>query len=326
MKTEKTEENKFLKFLRVLKNSWYFLIIGIIVFGGIGFLAGEKTLKRQYPFYKEADSYVVLKTNVIISDGNYQDFTQSFNNTCYYFMKSNTVLEKTIKQFNEKISESDLGKIISFNTIDNITNMVGINIKYDSKENTKRILDKYIEEVTIYLNKTLKNNINEDGTFKEGVTENNKIKISQIENIDYVVVSTNKGAFIIKYVLFGCMLGLVVVCLIIYFSKFYFIIHSPYDVIKNFELNLICKLNTKKELENYISENKTEIFCISGKDDLKTTENCFTKDEILNNQIDKKIKDNGLILVIKEDRDNFFLVEKIQLLFKDGIKGFIIYK
>jgi len=50
-----------------------------------------------------------------------------------------------------------------------------------------------------------------------------------------------------------------------------------------------------------------------------------TKEEIFNNGIDF-CGDKKLVIIIKDDKDTFFYIEKLQLLLKNKIRGFIIYK
>lgn len=315
------EKNKFVKFLITLKKSWYIILACILCFGIAGYFVGRKKINQNSLFSNKND-YVVLKSNIIISDGNFQDFNQSFNNTCLYFMKSNSVLKETLSPFDKNINENELKKIISFNTLTDISNMVEISIKYKTKEETKQLLDNYIENVTVYLNKTLKKNMNEDGSFKESVTESNKIKISQIGNIEYIVYDNslgNSNQNIVKYTVLGIILGLIVALLIVYFAKFYFIIHNPYDVIKNFKLNFIAKFEKKNELLKY-TKNNNYIFCCDNK--LIEIENCYTLNVLIENN---SVSSCEIIIIIREDVDKSFFIEKAQLLFKDRIKGFIIY-
>lgn len=313
-KNKKTINSKLIKFLLVLKKFWYVVLASIVAFGVAGYFVGNTKSDETISFKKKTD-YINLKTNIIISDENYKDFSESFNNTCFYFMNYDEVKVKAFKSVNPEITDSEAVKFIKISQAQNMSNMVEINIKYKNSETAKDVLDSFIGNAESYLNKTLKNNME-------------KIKITQAGAIEYesyeeIVNESTTNA--VKYVILGVVVGLIFAIVLLYFVGFYFIIHCPLDVVKNFEIDYIKTIHGSDELADYINKNKNLYFCNSGKEKLVDIKNCYTKEEIFNNGIDF-CEDKQFVVIIKDDKDTFFHVEKLQLLLKNKIRGFIIYK
>lgn len=313
-KNNKIDDNKLVKFLFVLKKFWYVTLIFIIAFGVVGYLFGNTKSDETISFKKKTD-YINLKTNIIISDENYKDFSETFNNTCFYFMNYDDVKLSAFKSVNPNISESDALKFIKISQIKNMSNMVEVSIKYNSETEVKAILDSFISKAETYLNKTLKNDMNQ-------------IKIIQVGEIEYEsyeeIVNETKTN-VVKYVILGVVAGFAFAIILLYFVRFYFLIHCPMDVVKNFEIDYIGTVKGSDNLSEFINKNKGLIFCNSGKEKLLDLKNCYTKEEIFNNGVEF-CEDKQLVVIIKEDKDTFFYVEKLQLLLKNKIRGFIIYK
>ena len=118
---------------------------------------------------------------------------------------------------------------------------------------------------------------------------------------------------------------MVIVICILYFLKFHFIIHSPIDVVKNFDLEFLGKFEEKKNLIEYINKNKTCYFCKSKDEKIIENFKCYTIEEIINNGFIDDTK-TELVIIIREDIDSYHFIEKVQLLFRNKIRGFIIYK
>ena len=322
------KKNKLIKFLFTLKRFWYVVLASAICFSIFGYFLGEKKSVNDIPFSKETKHYI-LKTNIIISDGSYQDFSETFNNSCLYFMKSSSVIKDSVNAVNKDMTESDALQIINVNSINTVSNMVAIEIKYTSKEDARLILDKYIQKATPYLNKTLKNNLNEDGTFKDGIEATKKILLTQIGDIEYTEKQetiAKRVTNVMKYVVVGLMFGIVAGVAGVYFLKFYFFVHTPIDVVKNFGIDYIGLIEDEKSLVEYIEKNKNLLFCSSGKNKITKSENYFTKEEIFNSDNLELGEEKNLVVLVKEDSDTFFYIEKIQLLLKNKIRGFILYK
>ena len=89
-KTKINVNNKFVKFLLVLKKFWYVSLAMILVFGVAGYVVGNKKSVVSISSSKKTNN-IILRTSILISDGNYQDFSDTFNNACFYFMKSNEI-------------------------------------------------------------------------------------------------------------------------------------------------------------------------------------------------------------------------------------------
>ena len=322
------KSSKIFKFFCVIRKFWYVILISTICFGVFGYFVGEKKTSKHTPFVTEVKHYM-LKTNIIISSGNYQDFSESFNNSCMYFMTSTILIEDSVHSVNSEISESEALKIISVYNINKVSNMIGIDIMYTSKEEAKQILDKYIEKTITYLNKTLKNNLNEDGTFKEGVLESDKILLTQIGELEYREIEetiVKKVTNVAKYIIAGMMIGLIFGLIVIYFTKFYFLIHCPVDIVKNFEVDYIGMINSETELVEYIEKNENQIFCSGNNIELTTKGNFYTKEQIFNSDSLELGEEKNLIILVKEGVDTFFYVEKVQMILKNKIRGFILYK
>ena len=102
--------------------------------------------------------------------------------------------------------------------------------------------------------------------------------------------------------------------------------HDVYDVVKNFNISYICKFNNKQELEDYLKTTKDEIYCFNNKEKLDSFNNSYNLDDITNNNFKNNTKNKNIILMVKEDKDTYFYIEKVQCVFKDLLKGFILYK
>ena len=328
MKTKQKNRNKFFKFLLVLKKFWYIVLISGICFSALGYFVGQKRSENDITFSRET-KYYILKTNIIISSANYQDFSETFNNSCLYFMKEESLIKDTIRTVNDDISNSEAVKLIKISGINTLSNMVNIEIKYTSKEDSKLILEKYIEKATFYLNKTLKNNVNSEGIFKDGVEASDKILLSQIGDITYLEhqeTISKKVTNVVRYVIVGLMLGVVAGVSIIFLARFYFNVHDPIDVVKNFGIDYIGTIESEKTLFDYISSNRNLIFCGNEKNKIITSKNYFTKEEICNSNIFEFGEEKNIVILVKEDKDTFFYIEKLQLLLKNKIRGFVLYK
>lgn len=325
-KNKSKEKNKFLKFLLVLKKFWYVVLISVLVFGSLGYFIGNKKSTANSSFTNKA-SNKILKANILISDANYKDFSDSFNNTCLYFMWSREIIKPAIKAVDSEIQDSEISNIISLSKINNITNMVTIKINYKSMEDAKLVLNSYLIEAQTYLNKTLKDNITAEGNFKDGTDKSNIIKLTQVGEIGYETSKEYVGEIkisILKYLIAGIILGIGFAVVLLYFWKFYFIIHSPVDVIKNFSIDYIGKFDNADELKKYLENNKSCVFFNKGKEKIVDVENCYTSETIFNNTA--LVEEKEVVVIIKEDKDSYFYIEKVQLLIKNKIRGFIIYK
>ncbi len=312
-KNKKFANNKIMKFLLVLKRFWYIILISIIGFGAMGFLFGNikygKTGSSQ-----NQQSYVTLKTQVVISDNNYQEYSDSFNKSCVYFMTYASVRLSAVRTVNSEMTDSEAVKSIDVTALSGMLNMVEISIKYSNKDDAKLILDSYIEKAEDFLNETLKNGMDE-------------IRITQAGNINYFSYEANSKESkmsIIKFTILGSVAGVAFAIILLYFWKFYFCVHSPTDVIKNIKIDYIGTFSGSEELKDYSSKNKELIFCNSGKEKILNTENCYTKEEIFNNV--NLCEDKELVIIVKESKDTLFYIEKLQLLLKNKIRGFVIYK
>jgi len=313
-KNKKIVNNKLIKFLLVLKKFWYVTLVSVIAFGIAGYFIGNTKSDETISFKKKTD-YINLKTNVIISDETYKDFSETFNNTCFYFMDYNEVKLSAFKSVNPEITDSEALKSIKISQNKNMSNMVEVNIKYNSAEEAKSVLDSFITKAESYLNKTLKNNMDQIKITQAGVIE--------YESYEEIVNETKTN--VVKYVILGVVAGFAFAIILLYFVRFYFLIHCPTDVVKNFEIDYIGTIKGNDELSDFVVKNKDLYFCNSGKEKLIDNINCYTKEEIFNNGIDF-CGDKKLVIIIKDDKDTFFYIEKLQLLLKNKIRGFIIYK
>lgn len=313
-KNRKISNNKFIKFLLVLKKFWYIVLISVAGFGVAGYFIGNNKSDETISLKKKTD-FITLKTKILISDDNYQDFSESFNNTCLYFMDYKEVKVEAFRCVDSVITESELLKSIEISQAKNMSNMIEINIKYNSSEKAKQILESYIEKSEDYLNKTLKNNMD-------------KIRLTQagaIEYESYEVIVNETKTNVVKYVILGVIAGFAFAIILMYFVGFYFIIHCPVDVVKNFDIDYIRTLYGSEELSDFANKNKDLVLCNSGREKILNEANCYTREEIFNQGVDF-FDDKKLVIIIKEDKDTFFYIEKLQQLLKNKIRGFVIYK
>ncbi len=326
MNKEINKNNKVIKFIYMTKKFWYLILIGVLCFGLFGCLIGINKSNKEKVNSDIAD-YVVLKTTLLSTNGNQETFDESFYRVCYYLMNSKSLIEETYLSLNYEDVESKI-KNLSIRNSSISSNIFEINIKANNEAEALDLLNNYIDLSAKYLNKIIKNNINEDGSFKPDVDPSNIIEVRQFGDVDYdiIVKTTFTLKIIIKYSVIGAIAGLILSLLALYFINFHFIVHDVYDVVKNFNISYICKFNNKQELEDYLKTTKDEIYCFNNKEKLDSFNNSYNLDDITNNNFKNNTKNKNIILMVKEDKDTYFYIEKVQCVFKDLLKGFILYK
>ena len=100
----KNKNNKLIKFLLVVKKLWYVVLAPVVCFVTLGYFVGVKKSVTDTPFPTE-QKYYVLTTHLIISSADYQDFSESFNNSCLYFMISGELIVDSVKAVDANISD-----------------------------------------------------------------------------------------------------------------------------------------------------------------------------------------------------------------------------
>lgn len=313
-------KTKFKKFIKVLKKFWYVIVAGVICFSGIGLAVGIYKNKNKVQTVNDY-TYISTKVNVFISDGNYMNFDDSFNNSCVYIISLDEFKNDVLKSINFDTNQAK----ISVSNLANSTNVLQINIDSSTKEEGLNILNAYIENAQQTLNQNLRNNLDESGNYKEGTEDSSKIILKQVGKINQnqiqVKSEIKKSISLVIFVFVGGLIGLILSIIILYLVKFYFIIHSPIDVIKNFNIEFFGNFYSEEELIKFCNSNNY-LYCLNNKS-LKFKEKFYNINEILN---DNTLLNKEVVMVLAEDKDTLMFVEKAQTLLQNKIRGFIIYK
>lgn len=320
MQAKNKKITRVAKFLAVIKKLWYVIVSITVCFSGLGLAFGIYKNKNKVQTVKDY-TYIETKVEVSISDGEYMSFSDSFNNSCIFIMESQELKKEVLKS----IDLDEGGGEIIITKLSNITNMVRVTVSSSSKEDGLRILNMYIEKAQRVLNQDFRNNLNVDGSFREGTEESSKIILRQIGNVeqDQVVVKKEIKTIVSVsvFVLIGAFLGFVIAIIVVYLFGFYFVVHSPNEVIKNFNINYLSRFDNKKDLQKF-GEKEGFVYCISNKKSV-LCEFSYVVDDILSSN---ELMNKEIVLVIEEDKDTLFFVEKTQKLLQNKIRGFVIYK
>lgn len=320
MKEKNKNKTRVVKFLEVLKKFWYVIVASVLCFAGMGLAFGIYKNKNKVQTVKDYN-YISTKANMFLSDGNYMNFNDSFNNSCVYIISLDEFKNDVLKSINFDTNQAK----ISVSNLTNTTNMLQINIDSSTKEEGINILNAYIENAQQILNQNLRNNLDEGGNFKEGIENSSKIILRQIGKINQnqiqVKSEIKKSISLVIFVLVGGLIGLILSIIILYLVKFYFIIHSPVEVIKNFNIEFFGNFYSEEELIRFYNSNNY-LYCLNNKS-LKFKEKFYNINEILN---DNALLNNEVVIVLTEDKDTLMFVEKAQTLLQNKIRGFIIYK
>lgn len=320
MQAKNKKITRVAKFLAVIKKLWYVIVSITVCFAGLGLAFGIYKNKNKVQTVKDY-TYIETKVKVSISDGEYMSFSDSFNNSCIFIMESQELKKEVLKSID---LDEGSGEII-ITKLSNITNMVQVTVSSSSKEEGLRILNMYIEKAQRVLNQDFRNNLNVDGSFREGTEESSKIVLRQIGNVeqDQVVVKKEIKTIVSVsvFVLIGAFLGFVIAIIAVYLFGFYFVVHSPNEVIKNFNINYLSRFDNKKDLQKF-GEKEGFVYCISNKKSV-LCEFSYVVDDILSSN---ELMNKEIVLIVEEDKDTLFFVEKTQKLLQNKIRGFVIYK